>query len=333
MKSKAIKDNLSHTHLEAILETAVDGILTINSEGIINTFNPGAEKLFGYLCSEVIGKNVNILMPEPYKSKHDSYIEKYETSGVKTIIGIGRDVVARHKNSSTFPIRLSVGKAEIDGKRMYVGIIHDISIYKKQEAELKKHRDHLQSLVEKKTKALSLANEELQKLANIDGLTLLANRRNFDKMLLKELQRAARYKYAISLLMCDIDYFKKFNDAYGHLAGDECLKKVACCLQNSFKRASDLPARYGGEEFAVILAHTNHREAISLSMKFFENIKKLSIPHCDSSVSDVITFSIGVATVIPDKTFKPNSFINVADQMLYKSKQNGRNRIEVMEIA
>lgn len=333
MKRKTIKNDIaSHSCLEAILDTAVDGIITINSKGIIDTFNPGAEKLFGYSCNEVIGQNVSMLMSEPHRTKHDSYIERYETTGVKTIIGIGRDVLARHKNSSVFPISLSVGEANVDGKRMYVGIIHDISTYKQQEKELKEHRDHLQSLVEKRTEELSLANEELQRLASIDGLTLLANRRSFDEILQKELQRAVRYKSVTSLLMCDIDYFKQFNDTYGHLEGDECLKKVAACLQDSFQRVSDLPARYGGEEFAVILAHTNDSAAVDLSKNFFENIKKLSIPHCASDISSVITLSIGIATVIPDKTFNTNSLINAADKMLYKAKQNGRNRIEVVAL-
>jgi diguanylate cyclase (GGDEF)-like protein/PAS domain S-box-containing protein len=332
MSNNNTKEKISDSHLEVILKIAVDAIISINDKGLIKTFNPAAEKLFGYSLNEVIGQNVSILMPKPYSHEHDSYIEKYKETRVKKIIGMGREVVAKHKDGNVFPIRLSVGEAEVDGELIFVGIIHDISEFKQQEQELKEHRDHLQTLVEQRTSELSLVNEKLRELANIDSLTNLPNRRFFDETLQKEIQRASRHKHPMSLLMCDIDFFKQYNDTYGHITGDECLVSVAECLEDSFKRASDFPARYGGEEFAVILPHTDDEDALSLSESFQKNLKALAIEHRSSDISEYVTISIGLVTVLPDQMTNANTIIKTADEALYKAKRNGRNRIEVLEM-
>jgi diguanylate cyclase (GGDEF)-like protein/PAS domain S-box-containing protein len=325
-------EQIALTHLEAILETAVDAIITINSSGLIDIFNPAAERLFGYSADEAKGKNVNILMPEPFHAEHDSYLKHYEATKDKNIIGTGREVLAKQRSGRIFPIYLSIGEAVIDGESVYVGFIHDISVRKQQEGELIRHRNHLQTMVDKKTKELSIAIEKLQILANIDDLTNLANRRIFDETLRKEIMRAIRRKTPLTLMLCDIDYFKQFNDVYGHLAGDECLMKFAECLKDSFKRASDMPARYGGEEFAVILPHTDSKEAINLNNAFIENLRKLAIPHSQSDVSNHITISTGIITIIPDKTVDANTLIHAADEALYKAKKNGRNRTEIASL-
>ena len=327
MPQVTIDNKIHHSHLDTILEIAVDAIISIDHIGVISTFNPAAEKLFGYSADEVIGKKINLLMPKPYSSEHDKYMEDYITTGVKKIIGTGREVVAMHKDGSIFPIRLSVGEAKVDGKLMFVGIIHDISELKKQENELKQHREHLEKLVEQKTQDLLIANEQLKKLVNFDGLTHLANRRYFDEVLDKEITRASRYGHALSLVLCDIDFFKLFNDLYGHTAGDACLKQFANCLENSFKRASDLAVRYGGEEFAVILPHTDNEAAIKMVESFFVNIKRLAIPHEASAISDIVTASAGIATMQTTEQVEPKALINAADQELYNAKAAGRNRI------
>lgn len=332
MNNKKNESHIAHTHLEAILETAIDAIISINRNGNIETFNPAAEKLFGYSADEVLGKNINILMPEPYSSEHDSYLKSYEKTKIKKIIGIGRDVEAKRRDGTMFPVCLSVGEGEVDGEPIYVGFIHDITERKQQEQELKEHRDHLQAMVEQRTEELSLVNEKLLELANLDSLTELPNRRYFDETLQKEIQRAIRHKHPLSLLMCDLDFFKQYNDTYGHILGDECLVQVAECLRDSFKRASDFPARYGGEEFSVILPHTENDEAIRLSASFLGNLRMLAIPHSSSNISDYVTMSIGLVTVIPDKTSDANSIIKAADEALYKAKRTGRNRIEVSTV-
>jgi diguanylate cyclase (GGDEF)-like protein/PAS domain S-box-containing protein len=326
------KDYAVVNQMAAIMDAAVDAIICINDKGIVELFNQAAERIFQYSSDEVIGKNISMLMPEPYKREHDSYLQHYQSTGEKKIIGVGREAVALRKNGEVFPIELSVSETLVSGKAVYAGIVRDITRRKKTEAELIQHRDHLELLVEERTNELSKANEALQKLANVDGLTQISNRRYFDEELQKELQRAIRFQHSISLMMCDIDYFKRFNDTYGHLAGDDCLVSIAKCLKESFKRASDLPARYGGEEFAVILPHTDYKEAKFMSERFVENIKSLKIPHSTSDVSDVVTISIGIVSVVPDLPCDIKSLIKVADEQLYKAKENGRNRIEMVDL-
>ena len=318
--------------MAAVMDAAVDAIICINDKGIIELFNQAAERIFQYKAKDVIGNNLNMLMPEPYSSEHDSYLQRYQSTGKKKIIGIGRETVGLRKNGEVFPIELSISETFISGKAVYAGIVRDITGRKKIEEELTHHRDNLELLVQQRTSELSKANEALQKLADVDGLTQIANRRNFDETLQKELQRAIRFQHPISLIMCDIDYFKQFNDSYGHLAGDYCLINVAKCLKASFKRASDVSARYGGEEFAVILPHTDRVEARLMSKRFIKSIESLKIPHETSGTSDYVTISIGIVSVIPDLPCDINALIKAADNKLYEAKNNGRNRIEAVEL-
>ena len=319
----------TEVRLQAVLDTAVDAIICIDSNGIIDLFNYAAEKIFGYSADEVIGKNVSMLMPEPYASEHDQYIAHYEKTGERKIIGIGRETLARHSDGSTFPIELAVSEAVLGTRRLYTGIVRDITQRKHAEEEIEHYKMHLEKLVSEKTRELEEANEKLKALVNIDGLTGLENRRYFDEVLNIEIRRAARTDSTLSLLMCDIDYFKLYNDHYGHVMGDECLKKIAGCFKNTFMRATDVPARFGGEEFAVILPDTELEEARKLSEKLSLSIHSLKIIHEASSAADHVTISIGVACMRPDKQFSCTDLIGMADQALYAAKANGRNRIEI----
>ncbi|WP_353931697.1 diguanylate cyclase [Okeanomitos corallinicola TIOX110] len=176
---------------------------------------------------------------------------------------------------------------------------------------------------------LEIANQELIRLANIDGLTQIANRRCFDQVLLKEWKRLQREKLPLSLILCDIDYFKKYNDTYGHPAGDECLKKVAHILSQSINRAADLAARYGGEEFVLILPQTETKGAVHIAKKIRTKIESAAIPHISSLVSEYITLSLGIATIVPSLETDSQYLISQADQALYKAKESGRNRFAV----
>ena len=315
--------------LQAILDTAVDAIICINSHGIIDLYNYAAEKIFGYSAAEVIGRNVSILMPEPYASEHDEYIARYEKTGEKKIIGIGRETIARHKDGRIFPIDLAVSETVLGGRRLYTGIVRDITQRKQTEEEIKHYKKHLEKLVNEKTRELEAANEKLKALVNIDSLTDLENRRYFDEVLNIEIRRAARTDSPLSLLMCDIDYFKLYNDHYGHVKGDECLKKIARCFKNTFMRATDVPARFGGEEFSVILPDTELEEAMQLSEKLSESIHALNIIHAASSAADHITLSTGIACMQAGMQVTCTELIRMADAALYAAKANGRNRIEV----
>lgn len=174
---------------------------------------------------------------------------------------------------------------------------------------------------------LQTANQQLQKLAILDGLTGIANRRYFDLVLENEWQRLAREQQPLSLILCDIDYFKAYNDTYGHQQGDRCLQQVAQVLKQSSRRPADLVARYGGEEFALILPRTNAPGALFLAHRIIRQLTQKALPHCQSQVSKIVTLSIGIATKIPDAKQPSSTIIEIADNLLYKAKKAGRNQL------
>ena len=176
---------------------------------------------------------------------------------------------------------------------------------------------------------LAHSNRELKRLSSMDGLTGLANRRQFDQTLEREWQRAVRTELPLSLLFADIDYFKRYNDSYGHQAGDDCLKRIAGSLQKTVHRPADLVSRYGGEEFVMILPDTTSEGALAVAEKMLKNIDNLRIPHKNSDSADHVTLSIGVATLCPQEDSSTDELVEAADKMLYRAKENGRNCIEV----
>ncbi|OPX88728.1 PleD family two-component system response regulator [Pelotomaculum sp. PtaB.Bin117] len=167
----------------------------------------------------------------------------------------------------------------------------------------------------------------LANLSLIDGLTGIANRRHFDEVFDNEWRRALRASQPLSVIMLDIDFFKKYNDFYGHLAGDDSLRQVADVLKRTACRAGDLAARYGGEEFSVVLPLTDVDEAFNIALKMHNNVRLLGIPHQQSEVSDILTVSAGVASMIPQQKVSPDILIKEADKALYKAKYQGRNRV------
>ncbi|MEM8673656.1 MAG: diguanylate cyclase [Cyanobacteria bacterium P01_G01_bin.67] len=178
---------------------------------------------------------------------------------------------------------------------------------------------------------LQTANQKLQQLAILDGLTGIANRRYFDLVLDKEWQRLAREQKPLSLILCDIDYFKAYNDFYGHQQGDRCLQKVAQILQKSTRRPADLAARYGGEEFALILPNTDAQGALYLAHNIVENLASKQLPHIKSRVSEFVTFSMGIACKIPHCQQPATTIIEIADHLLYKAKKAGRNQLAIAQ--
>lgn len=174
---------------------------------------------------------------------------------------------------------------------------------------------------------LQLANQELQNLAMVDQLTQIANRRCFDEILNQEWYRLIREQRPLSLLLCDIDYFKQYNDTYGHSQGDICLQQVAQALQQAVQHSIDLVARYGGEEFVVILPHTDQEGALQVADKIQEVIQQFNLPHRASKVAERVTMSIGIGTIIPTLERVPLDLINAADEALYQAKTQGRNRV------
>ncbi len=172
-------------------------------------------------------------------------------------------------------------------------------------------------------------NMQLLKLANLDGLTELANRRHFDERFADEWLRAMRNRRPLTLVMFDVDWFKQYNDKFGHLEGDECLKRIADATQKIVCRPSDTVARYGGEEFIILLPETDSTGARQVAEKIRAEIESLHMPNPDSTVCPYVTISLGVTTVIPTASANPDTYIKLVDDALYRAKNAGRNRLSI----
>ncbi len=210
----------------------------------------------------------------------------------------------------------SMPEREADGGTIWHGYIKDITERKRSEIALKEAQLQLQQ-----------ANLELEKLANLDGLTHIANRRSFDLRLQQEWQRLHREQAPLSLLFFDVDYFKNYNDLYGHPQGDQCLIAIAQVAESVAGRSSDLVARIGGEEFAVILPNTDLHGAMAIAEKIRTTVQALGLVHKDSPIAEWVTISLGVSSQIPSSDNSPAIFMAEADKALYRAKQQGRNRV------
>lgn len=188
-------------------------------------------------------------------------------------------------------------------------------------------RDEAFRFLRESEQRLSDANIELQKLAALDGLTGIANRRRFDEVLPVEWQRGQRERKPLSLLMCDIDCFKHHNDTFGHQAGDMCLKKAAAILTEHLKRPADLAVRYGGEEFAIVLPDTDSAGAMLVAEACRSHLEALAIDNTGAPAGKVVTMSIGVATVVPGPESSVAELMERADKALYAAKSDGRNKV------
>jgi two-component system chemotaxis family response regulator WspR len=189
-----------------------------------------------------------------------------------------------------------------------------------------RQRDEAYRALHESQERLLETNRELKRLTNVDGLTGLSNRRYFNEYLETEWKRSLGAQTPLSVLMVDVDHFKQYNDTYGHLAGDEVLKKVASMMGGSFKRSTDLAARYGGEEFVVVLPNTPQAEASHLARELSRAVEALALAHSASTAADHVTISVGCATTTPRSDASLFSLVDAADKALYEAKKSGRNR-------
>jgi len=174
---------------------------------------------------------------------------------------------------------------------------------------------------------LKKKSDMLEWLTCTDGLTNIANRRRLDEFLKQEWNRGRRTGSSLSLIFVDIDFFKKYNDCYGHQAGDDCLVNVANILEKSLARSTDFVARYGGEEFMVVLPETGMESSLAIAEQIRRNVEQADMPHANSDVSSQVTLSLGVASMIPVDGMTPDHLIKTADAALYTAKENGRNQV------
>jgi diguanylate cyclase (GGDEF)-like protein len=213
-------------------------------------------------------------------------------------------------------------------EEVLVRIENQLTIQKLQK-KLKQQNTLLLQEIEKRCQAeeaLVAANEKLQHLASSDKLTGISNRRHLDEYLYREWLRAIQEQNFLSLIMCDIDYFKAYNDAYGHQAGDVCLQKIAQAIKSVLKYPADFVARYGGEEFVAILPNTGLDGAVKVAKNIQLEVQKLNIIHAQSPIGNLITLSLGISVRLPISDTSSESLIKDADKALYQAKKEGRDR-------
>lgn len=333
---KCINDNWqgSAIRTQAILDNAFDGIVTIDEQGVIQSFNAGAEKIFGFSASEIIGQSVNLLMPDAYRGAHDRNIANYLSTGKAKIIGIGRELPGQRKSGEVFPMDLALTELNLHGQRHFVGTIRDISERKRIEQALKQSYEELDLRVQERTAELTRVNgdleseiaerkrveEMLQQLATTDALTGIMNRRQFDISMKKELARAQRYLTSVHLIMFDIDYFKRVNDNYGHLAGDTVLIQLAKLVCEKIRRY-DIFARWGGEEFVLLVPGGDMDGALQLAESL-----RIAVEQFVFAEVGHLTCSFGVAVYAEEDECA--DLVKRADTALYQAKSSGRNRVE-----
>ncbi|MEO0869508.1 MAG: diguanylate cyclase, partial [Cyanobacteria bacterium J06642_11] len=300
--------------IQGILDASTN-ILYVNdfASGSNNYVNGFMEHILGYSAFEVQQLGAQFLE----QIAHPDDVTAIQAARQKLAQRTGKDIVEteyrlRHKQGKWHWMlcRETIFQWHTDGSPLQLlGTATDITDHKKN------------------TEALRQQNQALTALARVDGLTQIANRRAFDEFLSRAW--AAQDHTPLTLILCDIDYFKRYNDTYGHQKGDECLKSVAQALQTTVKRQPDLVARYGGEEFAIVLPNTALQGAIHVAQNIRQNVRTLEIEHSLSEVSNHLTMSLGIATVSSTTNGSYQELIAAADQGLYQAKADGRDRFAI----
>lgn len=308
----------SEERFRNLFENSPVAYQSLDEQGNFIDVNSELCDLLGYTREELIGKSFSDFWSKQTKDCCSKQFACFKSDGIT------RSELQLVRKDKVQITALLEGRVEYDSKGQFLKthcILYNITERKEMEKALRFTRAQLIQ-----------ANRKLQKLVNIDSLTQIANRRYFDNYLQKEWQRLLREQKFLSLIMFDVDYFKRYNDRYGHQQGDECLVKIAQAAQNVLYRSSDLVARYGGEEFAIILPNTNQEGAIIVAERIRSAIRDLSIPHSESEISDRVTISLGIASVIPLAQMYSEMLLEQADKALYIAKNQGRDRFATTSI-
>lgn len=284
--------------LIGVLDNVYEAILTIDESGIVQSYNKAAERIFGYTATEVMGRNVKMLMPDPYANAHDGYLSRYLSERIPHIIGIGRKVEGIRKNGQIFPMRLSVTEVQRNTGSLFIGLVSDIS-------------------------AEETARQHIEFLAWHDALTGLPNRASFNNVLDETLRQAGMH----ALLFIDLDGFKPINDTLGHEAGDEALKIVANRLRNHLA-STDFVARLGGDEFVAIVHKLSDRATASAIAQRL--LSALAQPMTLLGKPGRISASIGIA-IVPEHGTNANDILTTADNAMYIAKRSGKGIAVVAE--
>ncbi len=282
--------------LFSVLDNVYEAILTINEQGMVQSYNRAAERIFGYVADEVIGQNVNMLMPSPYRDEHDDYLGRYLKERIPHVIGIGRKVAGLRKNGQTFPMRLSVTEVRRNNESLFIGLVSDIT-----EEEI--------------------ARQHIEFLALHDPLTGLPNRTHFNQTLDTVFLNRGDSRFA--LLFIDLDGFKLINDAMGHDAGDTALKAAASRLRHSLA-ADDFIARLGGDEFVAIIRNVADADVVLIiANRILESVSQpMELLGKPASMGA----SIGVA-MVPQHGTVASEVLSAADNAMYVAKGSGKGRV------
>jgi diguanylate cyclase (GGDEF)-like protein/PAS domain S-box-containing protein len=300
MEEKRLQDALEYS--DAIIATVREPLLVLNKELRIITANRAFYQTF-HVSPEETEKQLI----------YDVGNRQWEIPGLRELL---ETILSKNTSFEDFEV---VHDFESVGRRTM--LLNARKIYRETN-----HSEMILIAIEDITERKK-AEEQLKLHALMDGLTGIANRRHFDNTLDLEWRRAMRSAKPISLIIVDVDYFKRFNDTYGHLAGDSCLRKIAHTIKDSLRRAGNFAARYGGEEFAVILPDTGADGAYLFAESLREKIENLNIDHSDSRAGKNVTVSMGVSTTVPEKDRFHDELISLADKALYQAKRAGRNRV------
>lgn len=291
-----------------ITENSKDVIAFLDSDGSYDYISSACRDILGYEPRELHGKNV-------FSFIHEEDAPELEKAQLENLLGVKDyfSMVYRHRLK--------------DGSYRWIDTVAKVLLNEKGEIDsfLAISRDATQR--KEKEKSLETANDFLKVLSSLDGLTGIPNRRYFEEALEKEWERNKTNETPLSAIMLDIDCFKLYNDTFGHLAGDDCLKQVASIIRDALKRPRDLAARYGGEEFIILLPETDKAGALVIAETIREAVRKQEIPHLSSEIDSFITVSAGYATIVPDAQFSPKDLIREADIALYQAKRNGKNKV------
>jgi len=307
----------SEEKLKAIFSQANIGVSITDSQGRYIMFNDWWTAHLGFTGEELL-KLTNLDITHPDDREASGLWFRKIVEGTVQSYRLEKRFLRKDGTFFWGDLSVSVTREEDGRVSMVIGMIVDIT-------ERKRTEERVQELV----RQLEVEKEYAQIRANTDGLTMLANRRHFDDALNAEFFRLRRSGGPLSLIMLDIDHFKKFNDRYGHLSGDDCLRQVASALAGTIGRTPDLVARYGGEEFIIILPETDASGTLVIAERVRKAVEDLRIPHESSDVSRWVTVSLGLSTVWPSRLPAPVEAVEFADSALYEAKKKGRNRVSV----